>query len=84
VVFRIPNERGHFRLGVTLKARGTSVERNRVKRTVREAFRSQAELLGAHDYNVVIPAHKKMGHPYPLKLARCLKEELPRQLKARA
>src|SRR5579859_846614 len=34
VVFRIPNDLGHFRLGVTLKARGTSVERNRVKRAI--------------------------------------------------
>ena len=81
VVFRIPNELGHFRLGVTLKARGSSVERNRVKRTIRESFRTQASLLGSHDYNVVIPAHKKMGHPYPERLARCLKEDLPKQLK---
>ena len=83
-MFRIPNELGHFRLGVTLKARGSSVERNKVKRTIREAFRTQAESLGSHDYNVVVPAHKKMGHPYPLKLARCLAEDLPKQLKKAA
>jgi ribonuclease P protein component len=81
VVFRIPNELGHFRLGVTLKARGSSVERNKVKRAIRESFRTQAALLGSHDYNVVVPAHKKMAHPYHLKLGRCLREELPRVLK---
>jgi ribonuclease P protein component len=76
-IFRIPNELGHFRLGVTLKSRGTSVERNRVKRAVREGFRQLADRLGSFDYNVVIPSGKKLGFPYPAKLAQALKSELP-------
>ncbi|MGK5083628.1 ribonuclease P protein component [Bdellovibrionota bacterium FG-1] len=75
-VFRIPNKLGHFRLGVTLKARGNSVERNRTKRQIRENFRVNADVLGSFDYNVVVPGSRKMTHPYPLKLGACLKREL--------
>ncbi len=75
-IFRVPNEFGHFRLGITLKARGTSVERNQVKRQIRESFRTQAEILGSFDYNVVISGAKKMAHPYPRKLGACLRREL--------
>lgn len=77
VVFRIPNELGYFRLGITLKARGSSLERNRTKRAIRENFRRFAPLLGSHDYNVVISASKKMGHPFPRKLGACIRKELP-------
>jgi ribonuclease P protein component len=81
LVFRIPNELGHFRLGITLKARGTSLDRNRVKRQIRENMRQIAELLGAFDYNVVVPQSKKMVRPYPEKLGLCLKNELSRALR---
>jgi ribonuclease P protein component len=67
---------GHFRLGITLKARGMSVERNRVKRQIREEFRKNADVLGSYDYNVVISGTKKMAHPYPRKLGACLRKEL--------
>ena len=73
----MPNELGHFRLGITLKARGMSVERNRVKRQIRESFRTHAAILGSFDYNVVISGAKKMVHPYPKKLGACLRRELP-------
>ena len=76
VVYRIPNQLGHFRLGITLKARGTSIERNRVKRRIREAFRNLSAFLGGFDYNVVIPAGKKMAHPFHLKLMTSLEKEL--------
>ena len=75
-VFRVPNDLGHFRLGITLKARGSSVERNKVKRQIREGFRTHAEILGSFDYNVVISGSKKMAHPYPRKLGACLRQEL--------
>ena len=75
-VFRIPNDLGHFRLGITLKARGTSVQRNRVKRQIRESFRNAQNELGSFDYNVVIPASKKFFYPYPQKLGACLRKEL--------
>ena len=73
-IFRIRNDLGHFRLGITLKARGTSVERNKVKRQIRENFRINADALGSFDYNVVIPGTKKMAHPYPRKLGACLRK----------
>jgi ribonuclease P protein component len=71
-VFRIKNDLGHFRLGITLKARGTSIQRNKVKRAIREAFRLQKAGLGSYDYNVVVPGTKKMAHPFHLKLWDCL------------
>ena len=77
-IFRIPNARGHFRLGVTLKARGNSVERNRTKRRIREAFRHlEPQSLGSFDYNVVVPGNRRMDHIYVRRLAKCLREEFP-------
>lgn len=78
ILFRIPNQLGHFRLGITLKARGTSVERNRVKRQLREFFRTHGYLIGSFDYNVVIPKTKKMTYLYANRLRVCLREELLR------
>ena len=75
IVFRIPNDLGHFRLGITLKTRATSVERNRVKRVVREQFRRLAPELGSYDYNVVIPRGKTLSFPYPEKLQTVLSTE---------
>lgn len=76
IVYQVPNALNHFRLGITLKARGTSLDRNRVKRQIRESLRQLAPILGSYDYNVVIPASRKMAFPYPLTLGRSLREEL--------
>ena len=84
IIFRIPNTLGHFRLGITLKCRGSSVERNLVKRTVREGVRRLAEHLGSYDYNVVIPGTKKMIRPYPEQLALCLRSEFSTALPQKA
>jgi ribonuclease P protein component len=72
VVYRIKNDLGHPRLGITLKAKGTSIQRNRTKRVVREAFRNFIPSLQSYDYNVVIPASKKMDHLYAGVLAKTL------------
>lgn len=82
-IFRVPNECGHFRLGITLKARGSSLERNRVKRQVRESLRNLAPILGEFDYNVVIPGTKKMAFPFPRRLGESIRNELPDALQAR-
>ena len=79
-VFRIPNDRPDFRLGITFKARGSSVERNKVKRRIREAFRTRAEVLGGFDYNVVVPGSKKITFPYDRRLHVCFEKELGRVL----
>jgi ribonuclease P protein component len=63
-----------------MKARGSSIDRNKVKRQIREVFRTHAELLGSYDYNVVVPATKKLTHPYSLKLGDCLRKRLPNEL----
>lgn len=82
VIFRIPNTLGHFRLGITLKARGTSLGRNQTKRAVREEMRRHALVLGSFDYNVVIPQTKRLEFPFPRKLRVCLERELPHALQS--
>jgi ribonuclease P protein component len=74
-IYRIPNEVNHYRLGITLKARGSSVERNQVKRQIREFFRNHAELLGSFDYNVVIPKMRNMAFPFAKELALGLRKD---------
>ena len=76
LVYRIPNEVGHFRLGITLKCRATSVERNRVKKQIRTAFREHGPALGSFYFNVVIPAGSKLGGDYPFRLRLALDKEL--------
>jgi len=76
LVFRIPNEYAHFRLGISMKARGSSLERNRVKRAVRESFRTHQDHLGSFDYNVLIPASKRMDHTYAKRLRDTLNTSL--------
>ncbi|MCM2324176.1 MAG: ribonuclease P protein component [Oligoflexia bacterium] len=80
VIFRVKNDVGHFRLGITLKSRGSSLERNRTKRRIREAMRSLAAELGSYDYNVVVPGSRKMAFPYPQRLAECLRRDLKNAL----
>lgn len=78
---REPNEKGHFRLGITVRAKSRSVDRTQIKRAIREAFR-QMELedlsLGSFDYEVVIPAGKSVAHPFVQRLKETLIEELMR------
>lgn len=80
MIFRIRNTLGHFRVGITIKNRASSIERNRIKRAVREFFRQHGGRLGSYDYNVVIPATKKPVFPYHLRLRDCLNEEFVRAL----
>ena len=55
LVFRIPNDLGHFRVGVSIQARVRAVDRNNLKRQIRESFRLNGQSLGSFDYHVVIP-----------------------------
>jgi ribonuclease P protein component len=71
-VFRRPNQVGHFRLGVTFKVRLSSVERNAIRRRVRESMRRLAPVLGSHDYNVVIQRVQRPARIH----ARRIAEEL--------
>ena len=81
-MFRRSNRLTHFRLGITLKARGTAVQRNRVRRIIRESFRVFGENLGSFDYNVVIPKERVMRHPFPERLKASLEKALTEVIKA--
>jgi ribonuclease P protein component len=72
LLFRIPNEKGQARVGITVKSRTNSVHRNKIKRQIREAFRAHREKLGAHDYNIVIPGHIKINYLTPQKVRKNL------------
>ena len=49
--------------------------RNRIKRSIREVFRTNQGALGSYDYNVVITAARRMDHTYPRRLSQSLKSE---------
>ncbi len=76
VLYRIPNDVGHFRLGMTIKSKTSSVPRNRVKRIIRETFRKEGPALGSYDYNFVIPPGRKLEYPYFVEMGAELKEKL--------
>lgn len=80
VLFRIPNHYEHFRLGITIKAKCNSVERNRIKRQIREVFRHLKTQLGSFDYNVVISTTKKLDYSYARRLGNTLREEFPNEI----
>ncbi|HOX43702.1 MAG TPA: ribonuclease P protein component [Myxococcota bacterium] len=61
LILRLPNRLGRTRLGIAVsKKYGPSVQRNRLKRLVREAFRRHKELFPASADLVVIP--KRVSH----------------------
>jgi ribonuclease P protein component len=48
------NDKAHARLGITIKGRLSSIWRTRIKRIIREWFRSRQESLPSIDLNIVI------------------------------
>lgn len=63
-------------MGITFKAKGSSIERNRVKRCVREVFREKGEYLKGFDFNILIPNRFKINYAYVKRLRAHLLEEL--------
>ena len=62
VIFRIPNNFSHARLGITVKAKTKSVFRNKIKRQIREHFRLHQNEFKPADYNIVVPGFVKVTH----------------------
>ena len=69
-IFRVPNQLGHYRLGVTFKVKVNSVERNALRRRVREAIRTMSPELGSYDYNVVVRRVERPVRIYARALAK--------------
>lgn len=60
IVFGLPNEAGHCRLGLTVTRRvGSAVARNRVKRVLRDLFRRHREELPVA-LDLVVNAHRSV------------------------
>ena len=62
------------RLGITIKGRPSSVWRTRLKRVVREWFRTRKEKFGAVDLNIVIRVPSELNLSYLDLLKRHLEE----------
>ena len=62
-VYGLPNDAGWPRLGLSVSRRvGNAVQRNRIKRLLREAFRLvQHELPRAYDLVIVVRPHAPLG-----------------------
>ncbi len=61
MVWGIPNDVGHPRLGLAVSRRvGSAVTRNRIKRSIREAFR-HLQIEASNDYDLVVSVspHRK-------------------------
>lgn len=65
-----PNGLGHPRIGLAVSRRVSkkAVERNRVKRIIRESFRRRQRELGAIDYVVIAKAGATGRHSRALRL----------------
>jgi len=74
IIYQIQTDLNYARLGITLKAKGIAVNRNQVKRQIRETFRRWNIKLGSFDYNIVVPKSKNLRYPFAQKLAICLNQ----------
>ena len=63
--YRLPNQTAETRIGISVsKKAGGSVERNRIKRRIREAVRKNASLLPRGEDIVIVARRSIVGAEY--------------------
>ena len=83
VIYGVPNELPHSRLGLVVSKKvGNAVVRNRWKRCIREAFRTQTSNLPPGWDFVVLP--KRGAHPISASVARSVHQLTKRLAKRRS
>ena len=81
VVHALPNACGHARLGLSVSKKvGNAVDRNRVKRRLRDAFRHlQHQLPGSYDLVITVQPHDVRSRPDCRTLLQHAAEKLHRK-----
>lgn len=72
-LYQVKSRSDKARLGITIKPKASSINRNKIKRMIREHFRLNMKAQGTFDYNFVILKDIKVNAQYISALSKRLK-----------